>query len=81
MRVILIITNVGIRGYVTTLSNEYVANPVKYMEIKEPISDYRVLRRVNYKTLSINELIILGSAELDQLSILFCSTFEYYNLE
>ncbi|KAM8710810.1 hypothetical protein ACLKA7_017443 [Drosophila subpalustris] len=45
VRVILFISNAGIRGYVTKIVNEYVANPVKYMEIKEPISDYRELRR------------------------------------
>lgn len=45
VRIILYITNVGIRGYVTKIVNEFVANPVKYLEIKEPISDYRELRR------------------------------------
>lgn len=45
-RVVLFITNAGIRGYVSNIVNTYVANPVKYLEIKEPISDYRELRRV-----------------------------------
>lgn len=43
----LFITNAGIRGYVTKTTTEYTARPVKYLEIKEPISDYRELRRVN----------------------------------
>ncbi|EDW68637.2 uncharacterized protein [Drosophila virilis] len=41
----LFITNAGIRGYVTKMTTEYTARPVKYLEIKEPISDYRELRR------------------------------------
>ncbi|XP_064542155.1 uncharacterized protein LOC135431132 [Drosophila montana] len=45
VRVYLYITNVGIRGYVTKLTTEYTARPVKYLEITEPISDYRELRR------------------------------------
>ncbi|KAH8395233.1 hypothetical protein KR222_003178, partial [Zaprionus bogoriensis] len=45
VRIILFITNAGIRGYVTKITNEYSARPVKYMEITEPISDYRELRR------------------------------------
>jgi len=57
VRIILFLTNAGIRGYVTDINDEYVANPVKHMEIKEPISDYRELRRVKYYTESINELI------------------------
>lgn len=46
-RVVLFITNAGIRGYVTKLSKGHVARPVKYLDIEEPISDYRELRRVN----------------------------------
>ncbi|KAH8302761.1 hypothetical protein KR044_010649, partial [Drosophila immigrans] len=45
VRIFLFITNLGIRGYVTKLTKEFVANPVKYLEIKEPISDYRELRK------------------------------------
>ncbi|KAH8366120.1 hypothetical protein KR093_009328 [Drosophila rubida] len=45
VRVFLFITNIGIRGYVTKISDEFVAHPVKYLEIKEPISDYRELRK------------------------------------
>jgi len=48
VRIVLFITNVGIRGYVTEIIDEYVANPVKYLEISEPISDLRELRRVSY---------------------------------
>ncbi|XP_062128698.1 uncharacterized protein LOC133840721 isoform X1 [Drosophila sulfurigaster albostrigata] len=45
VRIFLFITNIGIRGYVTEITNQYTANPVKYLEIKEPISDYRELRK------------------------------------
>ncbi|EDV95823.1 GH15560 [Drosophila grimshawi] len=48
-RVVLYITGQGIRGYVTDISNVYVANPVKYLEITTPISDYRELRRRFYE--------------------------------
>ncbi|XP_030079484.1 uncharacterized protein LOC111592976 isoform X2 [Drosophila hydei] len=44
-RVILYISAAGISGYVTDISLNYVAHPVKYLEIKTPISDYRELRR------------------------------------
>ncbi|KPU78216.1 uncharacterized protein Dana_GF10194, isoform C [Drosophila ananassae] len=36
----------GVRGYVTDLSKGYTAKPVKYLEIKEPISDFRVFRKL-----------------------------------
>ncbi|KAH8258770.1 hypothetical protein KR038_008611 [Drosophila bunnanda] len=39
------ITSQGVRGYVTDLMNGYIAKPVKYLEIKEPISDFRQLRQ------------------------------------
>ncbi|TDG45500.1 hypothetical protein AWZ03_008123 [Drosophila navojoa] len=45
VRVILFITNAGIRGYATKIIEEYVANPIKYLEIKEPTSDFTELRR------------------------------------
>ncbi|ALC44488.1 CG12983, partial [Drosophila busckii] len=45
VRVVLFISSEGIRGYVTDITNEYVAHPVKYLEIVEPISDYRELRK------------------------------------
>jgi len=40
------ITSQGVRGYVTDLTKGYTAKPVKYLEIVEPISDFRVLRKV-----------------------------------
>jgi len=36
----------GVRGYVTDLVKGYTAKPVKYLEIVEPISDFRELRKV-----------------------------------
>ncbi|XP_002012193.3 uncharacterized protein LOC6586582 isoform X1 [Drosophila mojavensis] len=45
VRVVLFITNAGIRGYATKIIEEYVANPIKYLEIKEPTSDFTELRR------------------------------------
>ncbi|XP_023161222.2 uncharacterized protein LOC111592963 isoform X2 [Drosophila hydei] len=45
VRVILFITNAGIRGYATKITKEYVANPIKYVELKEPTSDFSKLRR------------------------------------
>ncbi|ALC44489.1 CG33286 [Drosophila busckii] len=45
VRVFLYITNQGIRGYATDISKGYVAHPVKYMEIIEPIADFRLLRQ------------------------------------
>ncbi|EDW68638.1 uncharacterized protein [Drosophila virilis] len=52
-RVILYITAQGIRGYVTDITKNYVAHPVKYLDIPNPISDIRELRRRFYEK-SIN---------------------------
>ncbi|XP_022222309.2 uncharacterized protein LOC111074001, partial [Drosophila obscura] len=46
VRVFLYITAKGVRGYVTDLSTAYTANPVKYLEIVEPLSDFRDLRKI-----------------------------------
>ncbi|KAH8286572.1 hypothetical protein KR054_011879 [Drosophila jambulina] len=39
------ISSQGVRGYVTDLIKGYASNPVKYVEIKEPISDFRQLEQ------------------------------------
>ncbi|KAH8295796.1 hypothetical protein KR018_009165 [Drosophila ironensis] len=46
VRLCLFISAQGVRGYVTDITSGYTAKPVKYLEIKEPISDYRELRRI-----------------------------------
>ncbi|XP_050742152.1 uncharacterized protein LOC108028683 isoform X2 [Drosophila biarmipes] len=43
VRMFFYITSQGVRGYVTDLTKGYTAKPVKYLEIVEPISDFRVL--------------------------------------
>ncbi|XP_068150031.1 uncharacterized protein [Drosophila tropicalis] len=45
VRVVLYISNKGIRGYVTDLTKEYLARPVKYMSIEEPIFDFADFRK------------------------------------
>ncbi|EDW79311.1 uncharacterized protein Dwil_GK13457 [Drosophila willistoni] len=45
VRVILYISGLGIRGYVTDQSKAYVTKPKKYLEIIEPISDFQELRQ------------------------------------
>ncbi|XP_017048644.1 uncharacterized protein LOC108093194 [Drosophila ficusphila] len=49
VRMIFYISSKGVRGYVTDLSKAYTANPVKYLEIVEPISDFRELRKLLVK--------------------------------
>ncbi|XP_070070799.1 uncharacterized protein [Drosophila takahashii] len=46
VRMFFYITSQGVRGYVTDLTKGYTAKPVKYLEIVEPISDFRVLRKL-----------------------------------
>ncbi|XP_052845819.1 uncharacterized protein LOC128258303 isoform X1 [Drosophila gunungcola] len=46
VRMIFYISSKGVRGYVTDLSKGYTAKPVKYVEIVEPISDFRELRKL-----------------------------------
>ncbi|XP_016977517.2 uncharacterized protein LOC108043358 [Drosophila rhopaloa] len=46
VRMIFYISSQGVRGYVTDLSKGYTAKPVKYLEIVEPISDFRELRKL-----------------------------------
>lgn len=46
VRVVFFISNKGIRGYVIDIPKEYVANPLKYLEITEPIVDFVELRKV-----------------------------------
>ncbi|XP_041674207.1 uncharacterized protein LOC108114649 [Drosophila eugracilis] len=46
VRMVFYITAQGVRGYVTDLSTGYVAKPVKYLEIEEPISDFREFRKL-----------------------------------
>ncbi|KAH8360610.1 hypothetical protein KR200_010102 [Drosophila serrata] len=46
VRIFFYITTQGVRGYVTDLSKAYTAKPVKYLEIKEPISDFGQLRQL-----------------------------------
>ncbi|XP_033240876.1 uncharacterized protein [Drosophila pseudoobscura] len=46
VRIYLYITSKGVRGYATELSNAYTAKPVKYLEIVEPVSDFRDLRKI-----------------------------------
>ncbi|EDW17323.2 uncharacterized protein Dmoj_GI16835 [Drosophila mojavensis] len=48
-RVILYISAAGVRGYVTDISKNYVAHPVKYLDIQTPITDFRELRRRFYE--------------------------------
>ncbi|KAH8295795.1 hypothetical protein KR018_009164, partial [Drosophila ironensis] len=47
VRVVLILNKNGIRGHVIDIPkpNTFVANPLKYLEIKEPISDFVELRK------------------------------------
>ncbi|XP_022222311.2 uncharacterized protein LOC111074002 [Drosophila obscura] len=46
VRIYFYITAKGVRGYVTDLSKAYTAKPVKYIEILEPVSDFRELRKI-----------------------------------
>ncbi|XP_017138908.1 uncharacterized protein LOC108153417 isoform X2 [Drosophila miranda] len=46
VRVFLYITAKGVRGYATDLGSAYTAKPVKYLEIVEPISDFRDFRKI-----------------------------------
>lgn len=46
VRVVFYISNKGIRGYVVDIPKEYIANPIKYLEITEPIVDFVELRKV-----------------------------------
>ncbi|KAH8322089.1 hypothetical protein KR059_002675 [Drosophila kikkawai] len=46
VRIFFYITTQGVRGYVTDLSKAYTANPVKYLVIEEPISDFGQLRKL-----------------------------------
>ncbi|EDV52589.2 uncharacterized protein LOC6546147 [Drosophila erecta] len=46
VRIFFYITCKGVKGYVTDLSKGYTANPVKYLEIAEPISDFRQMRQL-----------------------------------
>ncbi|KAH8364017.1 hypothetical protein KR084_001583 [Drosophila pseudotakahashii] len=46
VRIFFYITSKGVRGYVTDLSKGYTAKPVKYLEIVEPISDFRQMRQL-----------------------------------
>ncbi|XP_017864434.1 PREDICTED: uncharacterized protein LOC108614709 [Drosophila arizonae] len=48
-RVILYISAAGVRGYVTDITKNYVAHPVKYLDIQTPITDFRELRRRFYE--------------------------------
>lgn len=47
VRIFFYITCKGVRGYVTDLSKGYTAKPIKYLEIVEPISDFRQMRQVS----------------------------------
>ncbi|XP_017080122.1 uncharacterized protein LOC108113926 [Drosophila eugracilis] len=49
VRIFFYITAKGVRGYVTDLSKGYVAKPVKYLEIVEPISDFSQMRQIFIK--------------------------------
>ncbi|XP_030385002.1 uncharacterized protein LOC115632132 isoform X2 [Scaptodrosophila lebanonensis] len=44
VRVILYVSGKGVRGYATDLSKEYVAKPVRYLDIEQPVSDFQELR-------------------------------------
>eukprot|EP00099_Drosophila_melanogaster_P001963 NP_001097653.1 uncharacterized protein Dmel_CG33286 [Drosophila melanogaster] len=46
VRIFFYITCKGVRGYVTDLSKGYTAKPIKYLEIVEPISDFRQMRQI-----------------------------------
>ncbi|XP_052845683.1 uncharacterized protein LOC128258214 isoform X1 [Drosophila gunungcola] len=46
VRIFFYITSKGVRGYVTDLTKGYSAKPVKYLEIVEPISDFREMRKL-----------------------------------
>ncbi|XP_030385000.1 uncharacterized protein LOC115632131 isoform X2 [Scaptodrosophila lebanonensis] len=45
VRVVMYISNKGIRGYVTDLVKEFVAKPVKYLTIEEPIADFLEIKK------------------------------------
>nr|XP_016935061.1 uncharacterized protein LOC108013628 [Drosophila suzukii] len=46
VRIFFYITSKGVRGYVTDLGKGYTAKPVKYLEIVDPISDFRQMRQM-----------------------------------
>ncbi|KAH8379036.1 hypothetical protein KR009_002784, partial [Drosophila setifemur] len=46
VRIFFYISAKGVRGYVTDLYKGYTAKPVKYLNIEEPISDFRQLRKL-----------------------------------
>ncbi|XP_033159768.1 uncharacterized protein LOC117140785 isoform X1 [Drosophila mauritiana] len=46
VRMFFFISARGVRGYVTDLVKGYTAKPVKYLDIVEPISDFRELRKL-----------------------------------
>ncbi|KAH8295793.1 hypothetical protein KR018_009166, partial [Drosophila ironensis] len=47
VRIYFYISTKGVRGYVTDIIKGYSSKPVKYLEIKEPINDFRQLRKVS----------------------------------
>ncbi|EDV39788.2 uncharacterized protein Dana_GF10193 [Drosophila ananassae] len=46
VRILFYISAKGVRGYVTDIIKGYAAKPVKYLEIKEPIVDFKMLRKI-----------------------------------
>ncbi|KAH8327650.1 hypothetical protein KR074_007122, partial [Drosophila pseudoananassae] len=46
VRILFYISAKGVRGYVTDIIKGYAAKPVKYLEIPEPIIDFKQLRKI-----------------------------------
>ncbi|KAH8319277.1 hypothetical protein KR067_002664 [Drosophila pandora] len=66
VRVVFFISNKGIRGYVIDIPKEYVANPLKYLEITEPIVDFVELRK-RFQDMNLNVFAELdASCYIDQ---------------
>ncbi|SPP76892.1 uncharacterized protein LOC117580041 [Drosophila guanche] len=53
VRVVLHISNEGVRGYVIDLPKEYQARPEKFLNIEQPISDFVELRK-RFQDMNIN---------------------------
>ncbi|KAH8258630.1 hypothetical protein KR038_002654 [Drosophila bunnanda] len=66
VRVVFIISKDGIRGHATDVPKEYVAKPVRYMEIEKPVGDLAELRKVNKYILITYNLLMLFRSQLFQ---------------
>ncbi|KAH8379035.1 hypothetical protein KR009_002781 [Drosophila setifemur] len=46
VRIFLYISSKGVRGYATEITKGYTAKPVKFVDVAEPISDFREFRKI-----------------------------------